>query len=215
MPCLYEFSLGGKSWNVFHCERASHTSYPERGKHFGAEKGDSLSRHSTTNCNNQKFNLKHRATVRKSKDVHTKSFQRPQKIVFQNGNNEIHSNHGSFQKRFEPPVGPHYRSAPLCSHSSEFLGEISYHGPLVMPPSQNTVFNHRSFHNLYDMRAPQMARMNSRQFLPIRTAHGQWTNDLLNCSVHGCNEPGSNACAIFACWRCCQRAGVVCNVHRW
>ncbi|CAO2827972.1 unnamed protein product [Amaranthus hypochondriacus] len=205
---------GGKSWNVSHCERASHMSYPERGQHFGAEKGDTSSRHSTSNCNNQNFDLKHRATVRKSKDVYTKSFRRPQKIVFQNGNTETHSNHGSFQKRFESPVGPYYRSAPLRLHSSEFLGEISYRGPMVMPPSQNTVFNHRSFHNLYDMQAPQMAHMNSRQFLPIRTAQGQCTNGLLNCSVRGCNEPGSNACAISACWRCCQRVGMVCNVHR-
>ncbi|XP_021714266.1 uncharacterized protein LOC110682275 isoform X1 [Chenopodium quinoa] len=203
---------GGKSRKVSHRGRSSQLNYPKGGKHFGAEQGDSSSKnHHYTNLQR---NVKQGAVVNSNREKNFKPFGDPQKLVSRdNRASTLHSFHGASQSYSESLVGPH-RSSPFGLNSAAFLSDIPYHYTRVMPAAQNSDFSHSSFCNSYDIQLPRVNLVDSRQFFPSGATLGQRMIGLVNCSIHGCHEPGSNRCVISACWRCCQRVGMVCNVHR-
>lgn len=195
---------GVKSRKGAHCERPSQMSYPVGGEHFGTEKGISSS-------TNQQRNVK-RGAARNTIRSNVSKTLRSQKPVFEDARVPTLQPYHGPPKYPDSQVGLYHRSVP--SYSAEFQGGISYQGQMMMPAAQLGISSHHHLHDFNNIQSPWETHMHSRLIFPSRAPRGRWINGHLSCSIRGCNASGSDRCVISACWRCCRRVGMGCNVHR-
>ncbi|KAK9670403.1 hypothetical protein RND81_13G199800 [Saponaria officinalis] len=190
---------GSKSQKGGHGPRSSKLSSSREGKDFGRNHGVSTPKHTTTNTSSQQNTLKQGATKHAAK---TKSFEKHQATTL-----PIH--HTAACKNPKLPGRFHYESVPFESRVADFP-HFPPHGPLSRPAAQYTGYCHTPYYS----QPTHITHENYLQYFPPRAASGRQQYGLLRCSNLGCMDLGSDRCVIAACWRCCRREGMRCNVHR-
>ncbi|KAH9608639.1 hypothetical protein KSS87_011146 [Heliosperma pusillum] len=180
---------GSKSQKVGHGLRSSKMSCSGEGKDFGRGQGVSATKHSTTNNSNQQNTRKH--------------------VAIKPHNPTLRSNGTAFSKNSNPPGEFHYGNMPNGSRMADFQHNFSFIDPFLRPAAQYT----GSCHNIGYIQSPRMAHENYFQYFPSEIASERQQYGLFRCSILGCVGPGSDRCVIAACWRCCRREGLRCNVH--
>ncbi|XP_074295388.1 uncharacterized protein LOC141623211 isoform X2 [Silene latifolia] len=181
---------GSKSQKVCHGSRSSKMmSCSREGEDFGRGQGVSASKHSTTNSSDQRNTRKH--------------------VAIKHQNPTLWTNGNASRKNSKPSGEFHYGSMPNGSRMTDFKHNFSFHDPLLRPAAQYT----GSYHDICYIQSPRMAHENYFQYFPSEIASGRQQYGSFRCSVLGCVGPGSDRCVIAACWRCCRREGLRCNVH--
>ncbi|KAL9229757.1 hypothetical protein vseg_005191 [Gypsophila vaccaria] len=193
---------GLKSQKVGHGPWSSKMSSSRGGKDLSEDHRVSTSKHPTTNSSRQQNALKQGAIKHAAKTKSSKLFKKYQATT-------LLSHHTAAWENPMPPGRFQYGIMPSDSGIANY-SHFPHHGPLSIPAAQYTGSSNPSYYS----QPVRIIHENYLQYFPSRVASGQQQYGFLRCSMLGCIGPGSDRCVIAACWRCCRREGMRCNVHR-